>query len=151
MNQRIQRLAQLLQLKEEATRKAYYEFLKTREQVEQNRLKQEQLSGYKGDYLKQFEVLGREGASVDRLRNRLNFISHLDVVLSQLKVFLDQLSNARARAELAYKQAKIAEEGVSKLIDRAKKAEQVKQERLEQKESDEYAQKQWYGKKESDR
>ena len=150
MNQRLDRLMQLLQLKEEATRNAYMELIRIKEEFEQNKVRHEQLVGYRYDYTQQLEVLGKEGASISRLRNRIDFINHLDAALHQLNAFLAQLAKTRMKAEYAYKRAKTSEEGVSKLIERAKKTEEMKQLRIEQKESDEYAQKQWYGKQNND-
>ncbi|MCL5272252.1 MAG: flagellar export protein FliJ, partial [Gammaproteobacteria bacterium] len=68
------------------------------------------------------------------------------VSLLQLNTHLAQLAKLRSKLELKYKQAKAAEEGVSKLIERVKQVEMIQMQRKEQKESDEYAQKQWYSK-----
>ena len=147
MSQRLDRLNQLLLLKQEATRKAYTDLLKTQEQLNQNKLRQEQLGLYREDYLQQLENIGSQGSVVGRMRNRIEFINHLDTALVQLSNHLSQLTKIRVKIELNYKQAKISEEGISKLIERVKKAEEHKVQRFEQKESDEYAQKQWYSKR----
>lgn len=55
------------------------------------------------------------------------------------------------KADLNYKQAKTSEEGISKLIERVKRAELKQLQRIEQKETDEYAQKQWYSSLKHDR
>ena len=146
MNQRLERLQQLLQIKKEITRNAYQDLLKTQEQFKQNKLKHDQLVDYRKDYLQQVESMGGKGTIVGRLRNRIDFISHLDTALIQLNAHLAYLAKARAKAELHYKQAKISEEGVNHLIDRVNKSQQLKLQRIEQKENDEYAQKQWYNK-----
>jgi flagellar FliJ protein len=150
MNQRLNQLTQLLQLKQEATRKAHLELMKSKSQFDQNKTKHEQLVIYRHDYLQQLEVLGSEGSTVGRLRNRIDFINHLDTALVQLNTHLAQLAKLRSKAEINYKQAKTSEEGVCKLIERVKQTEQLKILRLEQKESDEYAQKQWYSKNMND-
>ena len=151
MNQRLDRLMQLLQIKEDETRCVYLELLGAKEQFNQNKLRHEQLLGYRQDYLEQLEVIGHEGSSVGRLRNRIDFINHLDTALIQLNTHLSQLAKARTKLELSYKQAKTSEEGVGKLIERVKKTEHLKLQRGEQKESDEYAQKQWYSKNMNDK
>ena len=151
MNRRLAQLIQLLELKKEATRKAYNEFLKSQEQFNQNKLRHEQLSGFRLEYIKQIEVIGKEGTFIDRIKNRLDFINHLESALGQLNSLLAQLAKARSHAELLYRQAKIAEEAILKLIERAKKEEELVLQRREQKESDEYAQKQWHDKKNDDR
>lgn len=147
MSQRLDRLNQLLQLKNEETNHALIELRKSKEQFNQNKLRHEQLVVYRQDYLHQLEQIGHEGSTVGRLRNRIDFISHLDTALIQLNSHLAQLAKTRSKLEMNYKLAKAAEEGVAKLIERVKKEEQIKLERRDQKESDEYAQKQWYSKK----
>ncbi len=146
MSQRLDRLRQLLQMKRELTQQAYLELMKTKEQFVQNKSRHEQLVVYRQDYLKQLESLDNQGSTVGRLRNRIDFINHLDTALIQLNGHLAQLAKTRSKAEANYNQAKASEESVSKLIDRVVKSEQIKIQRIEQKESDEYAQKQWYSK-----
>lgn len=146
MSQRLDRLIQLLNLKKEITNQSFQELIKSKEQFSQNKLRHEQLVIYRQDYMQQLELLGNEGSTVGRLRNRINFISHLDTALIQLNAHLAQLAKLRSKLELKYKQAKAAEESVSKLIERVEKAELIQVQRKDQKESDEYAQKQWYSK-----
>lgn len=146
MNNRLSTLTKLLQLKEEDTRKAHHALQAAKEEFDQNKLRHDQLVGYRQDYVQQLQVLGNEGSNVGRLRNRIDFINHLDTALVQLNSQLSLLARLRAKAEVQYKEAKAAEEGVVKLMERVNKTEQIKQQRAEQKESDEYAQKQWYSK-----
>lgn len=133
-------------MKEEATRLSYQEYEQLKEQFKQNKIKHEQLVVYRQDYLQQLEQLGHEGSTVGRLRNRIDFINHLDTALVQLNTHLSQLAKQRTKAEIKFKEAKASEEGVKKLIDRVKLGERIILQRAEQKESDEYAQKQWYSK-----
>jgi flagellar protein FliJ len=147
MNRRIVQLTQLLELKQEVTCKAYLELVKIKEQFAQNKTRHDQLVGYRQDYIQQIESIGKEGTYIDRVKNRLNFINHLDIALGQLNSLLAQLAKTRTNEEHNYRQAKVSEEGVIKLIERARKDEELKQQRKDQKESDEYAQKKWYGKK----
>jgi len=146
MNQRLDRLIQLHQIKEDVTLERYKQLEKAKEEFVQNKLRHDQLVGYRQDYLQQLENIGNEGSSVGRLRNRIDFINQLDKALAQLNTHLAQLAKTRAKAEVFYREAKASEEAVAKLIDRVKKNDQIKIQRLEQKESDEYAQKQWYSK-----
>lgn len=146
MSQRLDRLIQLLNLKKEITNQSLQELIKSKEQFSQNKLRHEQLVIYRQDYMQQLELIGNEGSTVGRLRNRIDFISHLDTALIQLNAHLAQLAKLRSKLELKYKQAKAAEESVSKLIERVEKAELIQVQRKDQKESDEYAQKQWYSK-----
>lgn len=144
MNQRLDRLMQLLEIKRDLTRTAQQQLLNAQEQFKNNKLKHDQLVGYRQDYLLQLETMGGEGTFVRRLRNRIDFISHLDTALAQLNGHLAYLAKVRRNAESAYKQAKLSEEGIGLLIERVQKGQKAVVERMEQKENDEYAQKQWY-------
>lgn len=144
MNQRLDRLLQLLQMKKERTKITYQQLLNAQEQFNKNKLKHDHLVGYRKDYLHQLETMGEQGTPLRRLRNRIDFISHLDMALVQLNGHLAHLAKTRRNAESEYKQAKIAEESVNLLIERVKKSQKFKLQRIEQKENDEYAQKQWY-------
>jgi flagellar FliJ protein len=146
MSQRLERLMQLWNIKKELTQKTYQQFLDAQEQFKKNKLKHDQLVGYRQDYLKQLESLGEKGSRVGSLRNRIDFIAHIDTALVQLNGHLAQLAKVRTKAEIAYNQAKVSEEGVNLLIERVKKSLQSTIQRQEQKENDEYAQKQWYSK-----
>lgn len=147
MKQRVERLVQLHQIKQQQTQVVYLEFIQVKDQLNQNKLKQEQLTSYRQEYLRQLESIGHTGAQIGRLRNRLDFINQLDTALIQLGSHLKQLQKLVIKSELIYNQAKAAEEGVEKLIERVKKTAELKIQKNEQKESDEYAQKQWYSKK----
>lgn len=146
MSQRLKQLQQLLQIKEQERQQAYGQLIHAKEQFEQNKAKHEQLVSYRQDYLHQLDHLGKLGGDLGRLRNRIEFINHLDTALIQLNTFLAQLAKQRSKAEQLYQMAKMSEEGVGKLIGRVQKTELSKLQRQEQKESDEYAQKQWYSK-----
>lgn len=150
MNQRLDRLTQLWEIKKNLTNTAYQQLLYAQEQFSKNKEKHDQLVGYRQDYLQQLETMGEQGAYVRRLRNRIDFISHLDMALVQLNGHLAQLAKARRSAESTYKQAKISEEGVNLLIERVKKDQKSKLNLQEQKENDEYAQKQWYSRELND-
>lgn len=147
MNQRLARLGQFLEIKKEQTNTLYQNLLQAQEQFKNLKLKHEQLVGYRQDYLGQIEVFAEQGTEVGRLRNRIDFISHLDTALVQLNSHLASLAKLRAKAETEYKQAKISEESVCLMIERIKKSQQFKLQRIEQKENDEYAQKQCYSSK----
>ncbi|WP_133135026.1 flagellar export protein FliJ [Legionella rowbothamii] len=150
MNQRLDRLTQLWEIKKDLTNTAYQQLLHAQEQFSKNKEKHDQLVGYRQDYLQQLETMGEQGTYVRRLRNRIDFISHLDMALVQLNGHLAQLAKVRRNAESTYKQAKISEESVNLLIERVKKAQKSKLNLQEQKENDEYAQKQWYSRELND-
>ncbi len=143
MNRRLEQLLKLLELKEELTLKAYHAAVKIKAQIEQHQAKIEQLTGYKIEYGEQIGRLGQEGVPVYKVRNRIDFMGQIDSAIGQIKAAVFNLEKAKVSADVAYKEAKISEEGVKKLIARVRKLEDIKQQRLEQKEVDEFAQKQW--------
>ncbi len=147
MSDRLARLNLVLGLKQKATQRAYKDLANAKEQFSINKQRHEQLVEYRQDYLQQLEQLGNQGSSVGRLRNRIDFIHHLDHALLQLSTHLGHLTKVRARMEVLYNEAKAGEEAVVKLITRIKKADELLGARAAQKESDEHAQKQWYSKR----
>lgn len=146
MSRRLTRLQQLLHIKKEATAEAYKALLRAKEEFQRSKARLDQLVGYREDYLQQLDVIGRQGVEVTKIRIRIDFIGQLDKAMTQLNQHLAQLATARRQAEQAFKQARLAEESVSKLMERVRAGEEVVLQRKEQKESDEYAQKQWYSK-----
>ena len=144
MNTRLAQLMKLLDLKQEAVKVAYQNLQKAQEEFKRYKEKHEQLISYRQDYLEQLKVIGQQGVWVGRLRNRVDFITHLDHALTQLNNHLAYLAKIRSNAQSYYQEAERAKEGVSVLITRIKKEENTKLQRKEQQEIDEYAQKQWY-------
>jgi len=146
MNPRIPRLLQLLALKEKTTRSAAESLFRAREQFLKSKARHDQLVGYRQDYMQQLSDIGGSGCTLGDMRNRINFIAQLDAALSQLNQQLAQLAKYRSHCEAIYLRAKSEQDAVKRLIERVEEQENTKKERAEQKESDEYAQKQWYSK-----
>lgn len=146
MNERISRLSQLLIIKEQTTRKAAEALFAARQQFINGKARHEQLLGYRHDYMHQLVDIGDSGCTVGWVRNRINFIAQLDTALSQMNRQLAQHAKQRSHCETLYLRAKSEEDAVKRLIERVQQQENAKIARAEQKESDEYAQKQWYSK-----
>lgn len=146
MKERLDRLLVLKKLKEEATQNAFRDWAHAKEQYDQNKQRYDQLADYRVDYMTQLDTLGRSGTDLGRLRNRIDFIHQLDTAMVQLGTHLGQLARVRAKMETLYKEARASEEAVGKLIINLLKAEEQRVARIEQKDLDEYAQKQWYSK-----
>lgn len=146
MKQRLTRLLHLLALKEQATRMATEALVRAREQFLANKAKHDQLLGYRQDYIQQLTNIGDAGCTVGRVRNRIDFIAQLDSALSQMNQQLAQLAKQRSNCEAIYLQKKSEQDAVKRLIERVEQQQKAQRERAEQKESDEYAQKQWYSK-----
>ncbi|CEK11234.1 flagellar export protein FliJ [Legionella hackeliae] len=146
MNSRKERLLRLLTIKEQATKVAIDNLIRSREQFLSGKTRHNQLLGYRQDYVEQLHNLGDAGCTVGRIRNRIDFIAQLDTALGQMNQHLAQLAKQRSHYETIYMKAKSEQDAVKRLLERLEEQQHLKQERMEQKESDEYAQKQWYSK-----
>lgn len=144
-------LIRLLELKTKETKNAWQILINASTQYDQNKKRQEQLSHYRLDYVQQLQSIGQEGGTLGQLRNRIEFISQLDAALTQLNLQLAQLARQREYYELLYTKAKANEDAIKMLIEKKEALEQSKIQRREQKDSDEYAQKQWYTRESSDK
>lgn len=122
-------------------------WVQAKEQFMKAKNRYDQLLGYRLDYVQQLQSLGDGGCEVGRLRNRIEFIGQLDSGLSQLNLQLAQLAKARTHCEKIFLQTKAEQDAVVQLIERVKQQQDIRIDRAEQKEIDEYAQKQWYSKK----
>lgn len=146
MTAQLKRLQQVLQHKEQLVQQAARNWLYAREQFNSGKVKHDQLLVYRHDYVSQLNHLGDGGCTLGRMRNRIDFIGQLDGALSQISQQLAGLAKQRTHFETLYLQAKAEQDAVINLIKRVKEQENRRQMQLEQKESDEYAQKQWYSK-----
>lgn len=146
LKERLDRLLVLRKIKEDATQKAFADWAHAKDQYTQNKQRYDQLAEYRVDYMMQLDTLGRMGVDLGRLRNRIDFIHQLDSAMVQLGMQLGQLARVRVQMETLFKEAKASEEAVGKLIIKLLKTEEQRVARQEQKDLDEYAQKQWYSK-----
>jgi flagellar FliJ protein len=137
-------LQRLLILKKRETESALKALALSRQQFDNAKKRHEQLLDYRQDYLQQIAVLGEHGGVLSQLRYRVDFIEQLDGGLKQMTHHLALIAKDRSQAEQGYIQAKLAEEVVIRLIERARVQQKVIEKRREQKESDEVAEKQWY-------
>ncbi|KTD07217.1 flagellar export protein FliJ [Legionella jamestowniensis] len=146
MSSRKERLLKLLAIKERATKVAIENLVRAREQFLSDKSRHNQLLEYRQDYIQQLHNLGDAGCRVGRLRNRIDFIAQLDTALGHMNQHLAQLAKQRSHYEAVCIKAKSEQDAVKRIIERLEEQQHLKQERMEQKESDEYAQKQWYSK-----
>jgi len=144
MNNRKDRLNDVLGLKNKAVDTALNALNHAKAEFQAGKAKHEQLLAYRQDYLQQLEFMGEEGCSVGRMRNRIDFITQLDDALSQMNQHLAQLAKIRSKAEAHYLAARQEEAAVSKLMARLDTIALSKENKQHQKEMDEHAQKQWY-------
>lgn len=142
--QRLARLGQWLQIKEKRTQEAVQDWQQAKHRYDAAKIRHDQLLGYRNDYMQQLQQLGDSGCQAARIRNRLNFIGQLDAALLQMSQQLAGFAKQRSECEQNFIQAKAQQDVVLKLIDKVKVHQQERMARMLQKESDEYAQKQWY-------
>ncbi len=137
-------LHKLLQMKEDAMQKALSALASVKEQFQHGQNRHAQLSGYKLDYLQQMEDIGKNGGTLGQLKNRADFLSNVDAVILHLNMQMAQTSKQMERLQVAYFKAQEEQKKVIKLIERKQVQEIRLIRRTEQKDIDEYAQKQWY-------
>lgn len=140
-------LLHILKIKEQAVHEAARAWHLAKEQYRQNEEKKGQLSAYRQDYIYQLHQAGQGGCQVGNMRNRINFITQLDTVLLQIEQQLISMANKKSVCERQFLQAKSEQDVIIKLLHQRDAQEKKILERLEQKEVDEYALKQWYTKK----
>lgn len=141
--QRLNSLAQLLALRAKALEKAHKALMHAKTQHQYALKKQEQIREYRQDYLQQLDALGNQGCPMERMRNRIAFIAQLDGILEQLHNEIAHLEKIKQRTETAFYHAKAEQEAVERLIEQVKQQHQYALNRMEQKQMDEHAQKQW--------
>lgn len=144
MKKRQQRLQEILHIRQQKAEDAARNWLKSRQQFVSGKARHDQLVGFRCDYEQQLQQLGNSGCNLGQIRNRIEFIGQLDTALGQLSHQLGQMAKQRNQLETIYLKAKADEEVVRSLLARMQIQENKRLQRQEQKESDEYAQKQWY-------
>ncbi|KTD49151.1 flagellar protein FliJ [Legionella quinlivanii] len=142
----INQLLQILKIREQTVLEAAKNWQLARDQFHAGKTKHEQLLVYRQDYVEQLHQLGNAGCEIGRMRNRIEFITQLDQALGQMNQHLASLAKQRSQLEKNYLQAKAEQDVVLELLKKLYDEKKNEQERLDQKESDEYALKQWYSK-----
>lgn len=144
MEHRAKRLEQVLIIRNKDIQTAEAALTNARLQFQQYKIQHEQLIYFRQEYMEQLNLMGKDGCALANMRNRVDFISQLDRALSHMNQELAQLAKVRTEAEKRYIKAKQQEEVLERLIKRIDQGEVIKENKQQQKESDEQAQKQWY-------
>lgn len=140
---RIARLSHFASIKKAALDKALQAYANARAQFERNKHQHDKLALYREDYVRQINTVGEQGCNIGNLRNRIDFIGHVDIGLSQLNRQLSDLGKHRQFCEQQYIQARAEFEAVNKLIARLTMRESRAEALKEQKENDAFALKVW--------
>ncbi|WP_367606573.1 flagellar export protein FliJ [Legionella sp. W05-934-2] len=144
VEQRIQQLLTLLKIKEADKQAALKDLAEARKQFNHLRGQLERMLQYRQEYQSQIASIGEAGCNINRMRNRLLFIEQLDEGIKQLNHQLSVIAKQRKQCELVLIEKQKKVQSVEKLIEARKKSAIIAENRLEQKENDEYASKQWY-------
>lgn len=141
---RLNQLQTLLKIKETEKQIFVKQLAEVREQFQYLKNQLDKMLEYRNEYQSQINSIGEKGCNINQMRNRIAFISQLDMGITQLNQQLVLVAKQRKQCEieLVEKQKKV--QAVEKLIESGKKVEIHQENVREQKENDEYARKQWY-------
>lgn len=144
IDQRLKQLQTLLKLKESDKQQAMKQLAEARHRLIHLTSQLERMNQYRQDYQKQIEIFGKQGCSINRMRSRVLFIQQIDQGIIQVNHQIATAAKLRDKCEktLLEKQKKV--QSVEKLIEAGEREKNRLINRLEQKENDEYANKQWY-------
>ncbi|KTC73087.1 flagellar protein FliJ [Legionella birminghamensis] len=140
----IDQLLQILKIREQAVLDTLKNWQLAQDQFHAGKAKHDQLLIYRQDYVEQLQHLGSAGCELGRMRNRIDFITQLDQALGQMSQHLASLAKQRSHLEKMYLQSKAEQDVVLALLKKLYNEQKIAEEKLNQKESDEYALKQWY-------
>lgn len=112
----------------------------SQQQLQQLKVQLRELEQYRGDYQRQFEQAGKAGFSAQKMIQLQQFLSNIDQAITQQK---QSIVNAEAMCEekrQSWFNARNRTQALDKVAERYRQDEQQQQNRREQKENDEFAQ-----------
>lgn len=118
---------------------------RSRQQVAENIKRLKELEEYRNEYLRRMHEEGEKGVSAAKLRDIQGFINKIDQGINAQK---DQLKRSEQQLELDRKHwlaARNRTKTMGTVVERYKQSEQRTENRREQKELDEYAQRSKHG------
>lgn len=144
MDHRIQRLQALLRVNQNLEKEAKYKYLKARQLWLDEMSKSQTLNSFKSDYRDQLQMFGKQGAQATKIRQIALFINQLDKSIDKQSHQIEDSMEIQRQKELEYIEAKRKTMSVQSIIDKLMRKYQRAQDKLSQKENDEYAQNIWY-------
>jgi flagellar FliJ protein len=99
----------------------------------------EQLLMFQTEYRERFDADMRGGMSATRLQEYQVFMAQLDKAIKQQEAAVEMSRRESNRKKKHWHEKHVRTQAIGKVIDRFRKEENHQQERVEQKESDEYA------------
>ncbi len=112
----------------------------SRRALEAQQKKLEELEQYRHDYYRQYERAGSAGLTAAKLMELQRFLASLNQAIEQQRRQIQMAEQACQRQEALWLQARGKAKAVDKVAERMREDERLQQQRRDQKESDEFAQ-----------
>jgi flagellar FliJ protein len=140
MSRRAERLAPVVDMALKAEREAAYQLGLAQNQLLQAQRKLAELERFRGDYQQQWIERGQQGVSGQWLMNYQRFLSQLEAAVEQQNRSLDWQREVVDKARGAWQEKYARLEGLRKLVERYREEARLLEDKREQKQLDEFAQ-----------
>jgi flagellar protein FliJ len=136
---RAQRLQPLHDMVGESERTCAARLVEVERRVAEGEQRLQELVRYRIEYEQAFSVRAREGAPMRGLREQQTFIARVGEAIRAQQTLLEQLRIECAAARTKWREAATRKQVVAKVIEQAHTEEVMKEEKRQQRESDELA------------
>ncbi|SDH40049.1 flagellar export protein FliJ [Pseudomonas panipatensis] len=140
MSRRAERLAPVVDMALKAEREAARQLGLAQNQLLQAQRKLAELERFRGDYQQQWIERGQQGVSGQWLMNYQRFLSQLEAAVEQQNRSLDWQREVVDKARGAWQEKYARLEGLRKLVERYREEARLLEDKREQKQLDEFAQ-----------
>lgn len=140
MSRRAERLAPVVDMALKAEREAARQLGLAQNQLLQAQRKLAELERFRGDYQQQWIERGQQGVSGQWLMNYQRFLSQLEAAVEQQNRSLDWQREVVNKARGAWQEKYARLEGLRKLVERYREEARLLEDKREQKQLDEFAQ-----------
>ena len=142
--QRLLRLQALLGVYQRLEDLARIEYMKSRKDWVEEVDKQDQLKKFKGEYRERLQQIGQQGTLSVKLQELALFIGQLETNIERQQSTIAHYLRKNQEKSREYLCAKSKTKSLQILVDQLVKDLQLEQDKITQKENDEYAQNIWY-------
>ncbi|MBY5990736.1 flagellar export protein FliJ [Ferrimonas balearica] len=132
-------LARVLELADKALEEAALNLRSANSAVQALKQQLSQLQNYRWDYVKQAQQQAGTTLQASHYQQYHHFIAKLDAAITQHNSKLRQAEAAAEQRQGLWQQAHQRQQAIALLIDKAKRAQQSRQEQRQQRELDEFA------------
>lgn len=137
-------LLTVLRVEEDKEQQAAQAFFQADKFAREQKQKLAELQRYKAEYLMQIRQSGAGGVDATRYQQYLSFVSKLDLACEQQTHALSRARMVADQRKSAWLRQQQRKQAIEKLLEKQAKKMQVKQNRIEQAEMDEFANQQLY-------